>query len=111
MTKVNLELLDDIEMHLMVEKGNNNFSTVPFTVIISANTMHSKCALSISGVRGGVSTISTRYCKANNRFMQYYDEKKNIIYILDLDANNLYGKQHKNSVVIYVQYTTIILFH
>ena len=95
MTKVNLELLDDIEMHLMVEKGNNNFSTVPFTVIISANTMHSKCVLSISGVRGGVSTISTRYCKANNRFMQYYDEKKKIIYILDLDANNLYGKQHK----------------
>ena len=28
MTKVNLELLDDIDMHLMVEKGNNNFSTV-----------------------------------------------------------------------------------
>ena len=25
MIKVNLELLDDIEMHLMVEKGNNNF--------------------------------------------------------------------------------------
>ena len=94
MTKVNLELLDDIEMHLMVEKGNNNFSTVA-SIIISANTMHSKCALSISGVRGGVSTISTRYCKANNMLMQYYDEKKNIIYILDLDANNLYGKQHK----------------
>ena len=38
MTKVNLELLDDIEMHLMVEKGNNNFSTVA-SIIISANTL------------------------------------------------------------------------
>ena len=94
MTKVNLELLDDIEMHLMVEKGNYNFSTVP-SILISTNTMHSKCALSISGVRGGVSTISTRYCNANNRFMQYYDEKEKIMYILDLDTNNLYGKQHK----------------
>ena len=55
MTKVNLELLDDIEMHLMVEKGNNSFSSVAF-IIISANTMHSKCVLSISGVRGDVST-------------------------------------------------------
>ena len=27
--------------------------------------------------------------------MQYYDKKEKIIYILDLDANNLYGKQHK----------------
>ena len=93
MTKVNLELLDDIEMHIMVEKGNN-FSTVP-SVFISANTIHSKCPVLFSGVRIGVITISTRYCKANNRFMQYYDDKKKIIYILDLDANNLYGKQHK----------------
>ena len=38
MTKVNLELLDDIEMHLMVEKGNHNFSTVASN-IISANTL------------------------------------------------------------------------
>ena len=38
MTKVNLELLDDIEMHLMVEKGNYNFSTVA-SIIISTNTL------------------------------------------------------------------------
>ena len=38
MTKVNLELLDDIEMHLMVEKGNNNFSTVA-SIIISTNKL------------------------------------------------------------------------
>ena len=94
MTKVNLELLDDIEMHLMIEKGNNNFSTEA-SIIISTNTMYLECTFSISGVKGGVSIISTRYCKANNRFMQYYDEKEKIIYVLDLDANNLYGKQHK----------------
>ena len=94
MTKVNLELLDDIEIHLMVEKGKNNFSTVS-SITISTNTMYLKCALSISGVRGGVNTISTRYCKANTGFMQYCDEKEKIMYILDLDANNFYGKQHK----------------
>ena len=37
MTKVNLELLDDIELHLMVEKGNK-FLTVP-SIIISTNTL------------------------------------------------------------------------
>ena len=96
LTKVNLELLDDIEMHLMVEKGNcNNFLTVASIITISTNTVYSKCTVLFSGVRGGVSTISTKYCKANNRFMQYYDEKEKITYILDLDANNLYGKQHK----------------
>ena len=34
MTKINLELLDDIEMHLMVEKGNYNFLTVPYILIL-----------------------------------------------------------------------------
>ena len=38
MTKVNLELLDKIEMHLMVEKGNYNFSTAA-SIIISTNTL------------------------------------------------------------------------
>ena len=38
MTKVNLELLDDIEMHLMVEKGNHNFSTEA-SIITSTNTL------------------------------------------------------------------------
>ena len=38
MTKVNLELFDDIEMHLIVEKGNHNFSTEA-SIIISTNTL------------------------------------------------------------------------
>ena len=96
LTKVNLKLLDDIEMHLMVEKGDHNFFNCSFHYhFYQWIVTYLNCALSILGVRGGVRTISTRYCKANNRFMQYYDEKKMNIYILDLDANNLYGKQHK----------------
>ena len=70
MTGVTLELLGDIDMHLMIEKG----------------------------VRGGVSTIVNRYCKANNKYMtpengieEEYDPNKSSMYILDLDANNLYG--------------------
>ena len=71
MTDISLELITDIDMHLMVEKG----------------------------VRGGVSTIVNRYCQANNKYMSYNSDKPNIVYnytepnlyILDLDANNLYG--------------------
>ena len=62
-TKVNLELLVDIDMLLMIEKG----------------------------VRGGVSMISTRYGKANNPYMNEYDPKLQTKYISYLDANNLYG--------------------
>ena len=43
------------------------------------------------GIRGGVSVISHRYAKANNPYVTGYDETKEKSYIVDLDANNLYG--------------------
>ena len=63
MTGVQLELLTDIDKILMVE----------------------------SGIRGGISQISNRYKKANNPYLEDYDPSKETKYLLDLDANNLYG--------------------
>ena len=63
MTRVNLELLHDLDILLMIEKG----------------------------IRGGVSMISTRYGKANHKYMEEYDPSKPSKYITYQDANNLYG--------------------
>ena len=44
------------------------------------------------GVRGVISTIFKRYAKANNKYMgDKYDSSKPSIFIIYLDANNLYG--------------------
>ena len=43
------------------------------------------------GTRGGVSYISNRYSKANNKYLKSYDPKQESKHIIYLDANNLYG--------------------
>ena len=63
MTKINLELLSDVDKLLMVENG----------------------------IRGGISIISNRYGKANNKYMKDFNKKKPSKYLTYLDANNLYG--------------------
>ena len=62
-TKVELELLTDPDMILLFE----------------------------SGIRGGISTITTRYGNANNPYVTGFDESLPVKYLMDLDANNLYG--------------------
>ena len=62
-TEVEIDLISDPDMYLMVE----------------------------SGIRCGISTITKRYAKANNRYLSDYDEGRMRVYIPYLDANNLYG--------------------
>ena len=62
-TEVELELLSDIDMLLMVEKV----------------------------IRGWICHAIRRYAKTNNEYMKNYIKIKISIYIMYLDANNLYG--------------------
>ena len=62
-TVVKLELITDINMLLMIE----------------------------SGIRGGVCHVIQRYAEANNKYMDNYDENKELSFLSYLDANNLYG--------------------
>ena len=63
MTKVELELLGDVDQLLMIEKG----------------------------IRGGNSNVFKRFARANNKFMKNFDETQTSKFLVYLDANNLYG--------------------
>ena len=63
MARIELDLISDIDMHLFIEKGR----------------------------RGGISYIAKRHSKANNKYMECYDNSEKSKYITYLDANNLHG--------------------
>ena len=63
MSGVRLCLIDDIDMHLFIERG----------------------------MRGGISYIAKRYCRANNEFVKGYDSSLERSFITYWDVNNLYG--------------------
>ena len=63
MTKIELGLISDNDMHLFIEKG----------------------------MRGDISYIAKRHSKANNKYMKCYDSSKESKYITYIDASHLYG--------------------
>ena len=62
-TGVTLELLTDKDMLLLFEKG----------------------------IRGGMCNAVCKYIKGNNKYMKTYDNTKESIFLMYVDANNLYG--------------------
>ena len=61
-TEVELELLTDNSMLMMFEKG----------------------------IRGGMCQATYKYAKANNKYMENYDQNKEPSFLMCVDANNLY---------------------
>ena len=62
-TKAKLDLLTDIDMLLVVEKG----------------------------IRRGICNAIYQYAKANSKYMKGYDKNKESSYLNYWDVNNLYG--------------------
>ena len=62
-TDVNLEFLTDVNMLLIIE----------------------------SGIRSGICQSIHRYAKANNKYMNNCDKRIESLYLMFLNANNLYG--------------------
>ena len=73
MTEMELDLISDIDMHLFFEKG----------------------------MRDGISYITKRHSKANNKYMKCSDSSKESKYITYLDANNLYDW----AMILYLAYS------
>ena len=63
MTKEELDLISDPDMHIFFEKGT----------------------------RGGAFHISIRYSKGNKKYLNSYDPKQESKFIIYLNANNLYN--------------------
>ena len=63
MTGMKVEKMSDIDKYLFIEKG----------------------------LRRAISYIAKRHAKANNKYMNDYDPKKQSTFISYLDMNNLYG--------------------
>ena len=71
-TKVKLDILTDIDMLLMVEKG----------------------------IRGGICHSISWYVKTNNKYKKDYDKNKESTYIQYWDVNNLYGWTMSRKVLV-----------
>ena len=72
-TGVKLELITDVDMLLMIEKG----------------------------IRGGIFHSVYRHAKADNKYMKIYDKNKESSYIIYMNANNLYGYEMSKKLPVY----------